>query len=156
MLSCSLPLPIKPSNTEVASSCGYLSYTHCAHCQCRLARCCASTSLLAMCGSVPINWACCQGMFVLVVKAARITNISFVKFLDGGGSKVVLGRRRGHCQWVWTIPRSDYSTGDKNCTRPLSCISKWIGATSTMTCTTLSAAPIAVPTAALTEIATIE
>jgi hypothetical protein len=44
--------------------------------------------LLAMRGSAPINWACCQGMFFLNVEATRITNVPVVKFLDGGGSKV--------------------------------------------------------------------
>jgi hypothetical protein len=77
-----------------------------------------------------------------------------LNFLDGGGSKVALGRCRGHCRWVWTIRRSDFSTWDKNCTCPLSYISKWIGTTSTTTSKTPSAAPITVPTAALTETAT--
>jgi hypothetical protein len=112
--------------------------------------------LLAMCGSVPINWACCRGMFVLDVEAARIANIPAVKFIDGGGSKVALGCCRGHCQWVWAIWRSDYSTGDKNCTRPFPCISEWTRATSTTTGTTPSAAPIAAPTLALTETPTVE
>ncbi len=63
--------------------------------------------LVTMRGSLPINWACCQGIFILDVEAARITNVSVVEFLDGGGSIVAWGHCRGHCQWVWTIQRSD-------------------------------------------------
>jgi hypothetical protein len=104
-----------------------------------------------MCGSVPIKLACCQGMFILDVKAARIPNVPVVKLIDRGGSIVVWGRCRGHCWWVWTIRRLDYSTGEKNCTCPSSCISKWIGTTPTTTGTTPSAAPITMLTMALTE-----
>jgi hypothetical protein len=44
----------------------------------------------------------------------------------------------------------------QNCTRTLSHNSKWIGTTSTMTGTMLSAAPTTAPTAALTETATLK
>jgi hypothetical protein len=39
--------------------------------------------------SVPINWACCQGMFILDVEATRMTNIPVVKLLDRGGNSCV-------------------------------------------------------------------
>jgi hypothetical protein len=74
--------------------------------------------LLAMLGSAPINWACCQGMFILNVKATRITNIPVVIFLEGGGSIVAWGGCRGHRWWVWTIPMLDYSTWDKTVPAP--------------------------------------
>jgi hypothetical protein len=154
MLFSSLPLPVKPRDTEGASSCGYLLYTGCAHCQCKPVHCCVSTSCNAWFGAN--QWACCQGMFIFNVKAAQITNVSLIKFLDGGGSIVAWGRCRGHCRCVWAIRRSDYSTWAKNCTRPLSRISKWIRTTSTMTGTMPSAAPITVPTAALTETAALK
>jgi hypothetical protein len=95
-------------------------------------------------------------MFILDVEAARITNVTVVKLLDGGGSIVAWGRCKGHCRWVWTIWRSDYSTGDKNCTCLLSPISEWIGTTSTTTGMTPSASPITAPTAALTETPTVK
>jgi hypothetical protein len=103
-----------------------------------------------------MNWVCCQGMIILNVEAARITNVPVVEFLDGGGSKAALGCCRGHCCWVWTIWRLDYSTWAKNYTRPLSHIFKFIGITSTITGTMLSVAPITVPTAALTETASVK
>jgi hypothetical protein len=59
--------------------------------------------LLAMRGTVPINWACCQGMFILDVKAATITNIPVDIFLEGGGGIVMWGLCRGHHWWIWTI-----------------------------------------------------
>jgi hypothetical protein len=90
-------------------------------------------------------------MFIPNGKAARITNIPVVKFLDGGGSKVAFGHRRGHCWWTWTIRRSDYSAWDKNCTHPSSHFSKWIGTTSTTTGTLPSAALTTAPTVALIE-----
>jgi hypothetical protein len=107
-------------------------------------------------GPAPINWACCRGMFILDVKAARITNVPVVIFLDGGGSIVAWGCCRGHHWWVWTIWRSEYPTRDKNCTCPPSHISKWIGSLSNTTGMTPTEAPHSTPTVALTETAAVK